>query len=158
MLQYSCLENPSPWQRSLAGHIYSFSKSWTRPKWLCMHKYRTFFFFCLWQLCPGESWMWRWYTCLTCRDRGSAKCSGTQTASLAGVMALSPPYIPSICLSTVNSSPHTGIASQSLNSSSHLLPLPGDPCSCQAYVWLLQALCDSPSIWAATDQLFHSQP
>ena len=45
MLQYSCLENPSPWQRRLAGHIYSFSKSWTRPKRLWMHKYSTSFFF-----------------------------------------------------------------------------------------------------------------
>ena len=42
------------------------------------------------------------------------------------------------------------------NSSSQLLPLPGDPCSCQAYVWLWQGLSDSHSIWAATDQLFHS--
>ena len=32
------------------------------------------------------------------------------------------PHIPSICLSAVNSSPHSGISPQSLNSSSQLLP------------------------------------
>ena len=36
------------------------------------------------------------------------------------------PHIPSICLSTVNSSPHPGIAPQSLNSSSQPLRLPGE--------------------------------
>ena len=36
------------------------------------------------------------------------------------------PHIPSICLSTVNSSPHPGIAPLSLNSSSQPLHLPGD--------------------------------
>ena len=38
------------------------------------------------------------------------------------------PHTPSICFSTVNSSPRPGIAPQSLNSSSQLLPLPGDLC------------------------------
>ena len=32
-----------------------------------MHKHETFFL-CLWQLCPSESWAWRWYSCLACRD------------------------------------------------------------------------------------------
>ena len=41
------------------------------------------------ELCPSESWAWRWHSCLTCRDPSSAKCAGTQTASAAGVMALS---------------------------------------------------------------------
>ena len=36
------------------------------------------------------------------------------------------PHILSIHLSTVNSSPHTGIAPQSLHSSTQPLPLPGD--------------------------------
>ena len=40
------------------------------------------------------------------------------------------PHIALICLSTVKSSPLTGIAPQSLNSSSQPLSLPGDPCSC----------------------------
>ena len=46
------------------------------------------------------------------------------------------PHIPSIRLSAVNSSPRPGIAPHSLNSSSQPLPLPGNPCSCPAYVWL----------------------
>ena len=52
------------------------------------------------------------------------------------------PHIPSIRLSAVNNSPHTGNAPQSLNSSSQLpaAPLPGDVHSCPAYVWLWQGL------------------
>ena len=46
------------------------------------------------------------------------------------------PHKPSVHLSTVNSSPRPGIAPQSLNSSSQLLPLPGDQHSCPGYVWL----------------------
>ena len=43
------------------------------------------------------------------------------------------PHIPSINLSTVNSSPHPGIAPQSLNSSSQLQCLPGDLHPCPGY-------------------------
>ena len=53
------------------------------------------------------------------------------------------PHIPSIPLSAVNSSPHPGIAPQSLNSSSQLLHLPVDQRSCLGYVWLWQGLSDS---------------
>ena len=67
-------------------------------------------------------------------------------------------HIPSIGLSTVNSSPQLGIATQSLNSSSQPLHLLWDPCPCLGYIWLWQGLSDSHSIQAATDQLFHSQP
>ena len=49
------------------------------------------------------------------------------------------PHIPSICLSTVNSSPHLGITPQFLNSNSQQL-------CCLGYVWLLQGLSDSHSI------------
>ena len=49
------------------------------------------------------------------------------------------PHIPSIHLSTVNSSPLPGIAPQSLNSSSQ-------PLCCLGYVWLQQGLSDSHSI------------
>jgi len=56
------------------------------------------------------------------------------------------PHIPSIRLSAVHSSPCPGIAQQSLNSSSQLLPLPGDQRSCPEYVWLWQGLSDSHSI------------
>ena len=55
------------------------------------------------------------------------------------------PHIPLISLSTVNSSPHFGIAPQSLNSSYQLLHLPGDLHPCLGYVWL-QGLSDSHSI------------
>ena len=43
----------------------------------------------LWQFCPRESWAGRWCSCLACGGPGGAKCAGTQTASTAGVMALS---------------------------------------------------------------------
>ena len=46
------------------------------------------------------------------------------------------PRISSIHLSTVNSSPHPGIAPQSLKSSSQLLHLPSDPHPCLGYAWL----------------------
>ena len=52
----------------------------------------------------------------------------------------------SICLSTVNSSPHPGIVPQSLNSSSQPLHLPGDLCPCPGSVWLSQGLSDSHPI------------
>ena len=58
----------------------------------------------------------------------------------------SPPSHPSNRLSTVNSSPHPGIAPQSLNSSSQPLCLPEDLCHCPGYVWLRQGLSDSHSI------------
>ena len=50
------------------------------------------------------------------------------------------PHIPSIHLTTVNSSPCSGIAPQSPNSSSLPLHLPGDLCPCPGYVWLRQGL------------------
>ena len=45
--------------------------------------------FFLWQLCPSESWVWRWFSYLACRGAGSTRCSGTWTASTTGVMTLS---------------------------------------------------------------------
>ena len=51
--------------------------------------------------------------------------------------------LPHIRPSAVNSSPRTGIAPQSLNSTSQPLPLLGDPCSYLANVWLWQGLSDS---------------
>ena len=50
------------------------------------------------------------------------------------------PHLPSICLSTVNSSPHPGIAPQFLNSSSQPLHLPGDLHPCSVYECLWQGL------------------
>ena len=53
------------------------------------------------------------------------------------------PHLPSIFLSAINSSPCPGIAPQSLNSSSQLLDLPGDPHPCLGFVSLRQGLSDS---------------
>ena len=52
------------------------------------------------------------------------------------------PHILSIRLSTVNSSPHPRIVSQSLNSSSQPRCLTGDLRPCPGYVWLWQELSD----------------
>ena len=49
------------------------------------------------------------------------------------------PHIPLICLSTVNSSPHPGIAPQSLNSSFQPLHLPGDLHPFLGYVYMAVA-------------------
>ena len=56
------------------------------------------------------------------------------------------PHILSICLSTVHSSPHPGIAAQSLTSRPQSLRLPGDLCPYQGYILLWQGLSDSHSI------------
>ena len=86
MLQYSCLEKPLPgreaWQAivhgsQIVGHYWSDA--------VC----KDASLFCLWQLCPSESWARRWCSCLACRDPGGAKCAGTRTAPATGVMALS---------------------------------------------------------------------
>ena len=42
-LQYSCLENPFSDREAWQVTVYRVSKNWTRPKWLCMHIYKTFF-------------------------------------------------------------------------------------------------------------------
>ena len=63
------------------------TERWTWLKGPHMHRHKTFF--CLWQLCPSEGWAWRWQSCLGCGDHGGAKCAGIQTASAAGLLALS---------------------------------------------------------------------
>ena len=55
------------------------------------------------------------------------------------------PHIPSVHVSTDNSSLRPGIAPQSLNSSSQLLRFPGDLLPCPGYVWLQQGLSESHS-------------
>ena len=73
--QYYCLETPPPhpnreaWQAT----VYRVTKSWTQPKWPCVHRRKTFF------ACgcsasvkvehEGDS-------CLACGDPGGAKCVG----------------------------------------------------------------------------------
>ena len=64
-------------------------------------------------------------------------------------------HIPSIRLSSVSSSPRSGIAPQSPNSRSQPLSLPGYQRSCLGHVWLWQGLILIP--FTAIDQLFHSQ-
>ena len=49
--------------------------------------------FLLWQLCPGESWAWRWCSCLASGDPGGPKCAGTWTASATGLTALSESFL-----------------------------------------------------------------
>ena len=56
------------------------------------------------------------------------------------------PQVPSVHLSTVNSSPRPGIAPHSPNSSSQLLCLLGDLHPCLGYAWLQQGLSDFHSI------------
>ena len=56
--------------------------------------------FCLWQLCPSESWAWRWHSCLACGEPGSTKFAGTGTVSTTGVVALSESYFKSLALVT----------------------------------------------------------
>ena len=62
-------------------------QSQTWPKWACAHR-QVQGFFCLWQLRPSESWVWRWCSCLACGDPGSTNCAGIWTASAAGVTTL----------------------------------------------------------------------
>ena len=88
--QDSCLEKPPPWQTSLAGHSLQGHKESDTAEATRHAQIQEFS--CLWQLCPRESWAWRWQSCLACGDPGSSECAGTQTASTAAVMALSESY------------------------------------------------------------------
>ena len=81
-LQYSCLENPLRWQKpTMSQRVRHYRSNPT-----CIDARISFF---LWQLCPRESWAWRWRSCLACRDPGGTKFAATRTASTTGVMALS---------------------------------------------------------------------
>ena len=78
----SCLENSSDreaWQAT----VYRIAELDTTEVTLYAYMQDIF---CLWQLCPSESWKWRWCNCLACGDRG--KCAGAQTTSVAGLMVL----------------------------------------------------------------------
>ena len=84
--------NPLPDREAWQATVYRVTKNRTLLKQPWAHRGKTFF--CLWQLYPCESWVWRWPSCWACRDPGGAKCAGTQTAASAGVMALSDPAFP----------------------------------------------------------------
>jgi len=96
-LQYSCLENPLSDREGWQDTVYRVAKSWTGQKRPSMHKYNIIFFFSFFglsQLCPSESWAWRWCSCLAWGDPGGPKCAGTQTVSLVGVTALLVSFFP----------------------------------------------------------------
>ena len=80
-------------------------------------------FFCLWQLCPSESWAWRWCSCLACGDSGRVKCAGTRTASTTGVMALSESFF-----KPLNSWRSEGLFGQSFSIALTVQALKGLPC------------------------------
>ena len=72
------------------------------------------------------------------------QCRRASMAAWLSSTGISPhdllPHIPSIHLSTVNSSPRPGVAPQSLSSSSQPLHLPRDLRPCPGYVGLRQGL------------------
>ena len=85
-LQYSCLENPSPRQRSLPVHSLQGRRVrhyWSDPACIGARIFLPV------AALPSESWAWRWCSCLVCRDPGSTTCGETRTASTSRVMALS---------------------------------------------------------------------
>ena len=83
----SLTEKPSR-RQSTGSHRVKHNRS--DPEWIGA------ILFCLWQLCPSESWAWRWRSCLACRDPGNDSCARTQTASTTGVMALSESFFLSL--------------------------------------------------------------
>ena len=90
MRQCSCLGNPFPdreaWQGQSAG-LQGVRHYRSDPGHIDAR------LFCLWQLCPSESWAWRWCGCLAWGDPGGAKCAGTWIASTAGIMAPSESFL-----------------------------------------------------------------
>ena len=66
MLQCFCLENPPPWQKPGRPQSIWWQRvghDWSNPSCIDAR-----LFFCLWHLCPNKSWVWRWHSCLGCRD------------------------------------------------------------------------------------------
>ena len=93
-LQYSCLENPLLTEklgRPQSTGSQKVKHDQSNPAHIDTN------FFCLWQICPSESWAWRWCSCLACGDPGGTKCAGTWTASAVGVMALSESFFRASC-------------------------------------------------------------
>ena len=96
--------------------------------------------------CVEKERLWCWLHPLS-KTQQHHLASMASWLSSTGISKHDPlPHISSIHLSTVNTSPGTGVAPQSLNSSSQPLPLPGGSCSCLACVWLQQGLSESHSI------------
>ena len=70
--------------------VYGVAKNQTQLKGPFAHRHKTFF-----PVAALSQWelAWRWYSCLACGDSGGAKCGGTWTVSIAGVMALSESFL-----------------------------------------------------------------
>ena len=85
----------STWWRVVAGHSLQGCKELDTNEVTLSAQMQDIF--CLWQLCPSESWVWRWHSSLSCGDPGDAKCAGTGTASATGVMALSEFFFRASC-------------------------------------------------------------
>ena len=87
-LQYSCLENPISDGEAWQGTVYRVAKSRTGLKQPCEHKHKPFFSPCgnsapVRVDCEGDAAAWLAGTLAV------PSVQGTQTASTAGVMALS---------------------------------------------------------------------
>ena len=93
----------------------------------------------------GRERLWWWLHSLHMTQQCHLASMAAQLSS-TGISRHNRLHIPSISLSAVIGSPCPGIAPQSLNSSSQLLYLPGDPCPSPGCVWLRQGLSDSHSI------------
>ena len=85
----------STWWRVVAGHSLQGCKGLDMNEVTLSAQMQDIF--CLWQLCPSESWVWRWHSSLSCGDPGDAKCAGTGTASATAVMALSEFFFRASC-------------------------------------------------------------
>ena len=97
-----------------------------------------------WRVGGERLWWWLQPLRMTQQYHLASMCARLSPTGISHHNLL--PHFPWICLSAVNSSPHPGIAPQSLNFSSKPLHLPGDLCLCPSYVWLWQGLSDSHSI------------
>ena len=97
-----------------------------------------------WHVGRERLWLWLYPLCLTLQYRLASMAAWLSATGISHHNLF--PRIPSICLSTVNSSPCPGIATQSLNSSFQPLCLLGNLHPCLGYVWLWQGLSNSHSI------------
>jgi len=84
---------PLPDREAWQPTVYRVTKSWTLPKQPCTHRCKTFF--CLWQLCPGESWAWRWHNCLAW---GTLEAPSVQVHRLPPLQELQPHQNLFLCL------------------------------------------------------------
>ena len=91
-------------------------------------------------VCGERLWWWLHPLCMTQEYRLASMAAWLSSTGISHHNLL--PHISLIHLLTVNSSPHPGIALQSLSSSSQPLHLLGDLHPSPGYVWLWQGLSD----------------